>query len=104
MDAAEYVLSDSDRLARADPALDQLSDAVTDNSMLHIIASLDAAADVSLLLQTGQVGCTASSSSVAVRCCSCRYVVPIVLLTWTESCDLDTSYPPTQQYTILRDE
>jgi hypothetical protein len=54
MDAAEYVLSDEDRLALADLALDQLSDAVTDDGILHMIASLDAAADVQLMLSTGQ--------------------------------------------------
>lgn len=53
MDAAEYVISDEDCLALADLALDQLSDAVPDDGILHMIASLDAAADVSLLLQTG---------------------------------------------------
>jgi hypothetical protein len=54
MDAAEYVLSEEDRLALADLALDQLSDAVTDDGILHMIASLDAAADVQLMLSSGQ--------------------------------------------------
>jgi hypothetical protein len=54
MDAAEYVLSEEDRLALADLALDQLSDAVTDDGILHMVASLDAAADVQLMLSTGQ--------------------------------------------------
>lgn len=56
MDAAEYVVLDSDRMALADLALDQLSDAVTDDGVLHMIASLDAAADVQLMLTTSQVG------------------------------------------------
>ncbi|WIA15904.1 hypothetical protein OEZ85_012653 [Tetradesmus obliquus] len=54
MDAAEYVLSDEERLALADLALDQLSDAATDDGILHGIASLDAAADAQLVLSTGQ--------------------------------------------------
>jgi hypothetical protein len=54
MDAAEYVLSEEDRLALADLAHDQLSDAVTDDGILHMIASLDAAADVQLMLSSGQ--------------------------------------------------
>ncbi|KAF6252009.1 hypothetical protein COO60DRAFT_1644433 [Scenedesmus sp. NREL 46B-D3] len=54
MDAAEYVLSEEDRLVLADLALDQLSDAVTDDGILHVVASLDAAADVQLMLSTGR--------------------------------------------------
>jgi hypothetical protein len=54
MDAAEYVLSDQQRLSRADMALEQLSNAITDNAILHLIANLDAAADLELMIRSGQ--------------------------------------------------
>lgn len=54
LDAAELVLSDEDRLALAGLGLDSLSDAVSDASILHFVANLDASLDVQLLLQTGE--------------------------------------------------
>jgi hypothetical protein len=54
MDAAEFVLTDKRRLTRADLALEQLSNAVTDDGILHLIATLDAAADLELLIRSGQ--------------------------------------------------
>jgi hypothetical protein len=54
MDAAEFVLSDKRRRTRADLALEQLSNAVTDDGILHLIATLDAAADLELLIRSGQ--------------------------------------------------
>jgi hypothetical protein len=53
MDAAEYVVSANDRMALASLALDSLSDAVSDESILHFIATLDAEADLQLLINTG---------------------------------------------------
>jgi hypothetical protein len=54
MDAAEYVLSDRQRLYRADVALEQLSNAITDDGILHLIATLGAAADLELMIRSGQ--------------------------------------------------
>lgn len=54
MDAAEYVVSEDDRMSLAALALDSLSDAVSDDAILHLIATLDTEADVALLVQTGQ--------------------------------------------------
>ncbi|WIA33503.1 hypothetical protein OEZ86_006629 [Tetradesmus obliquus] len=54
MDAAEFVLSDRQRLKHADVALEQLSNAVTDDAILRLIATLDAEADLELLLSTGR--------------------------------------------------
>lgn len=54
MDAAEYVVSVDDRMALAALALDSLSDAISDDAILHLIATLDSEADVQLLVQTGQ--------------------------------------------------
>jgi hypothetical protein len=54
MDAAEFVLSDKQRLNRADIALEQLSNAVTDDTILHLIATLDAEADLQLLISSGK--------------------------------------------------
>lgn len=54
MDAAEFVVAVDDRMALAALALDSLSDAVSDASLLAFIATLDAqAGDVPLLLQAG---------------------------------------------------
>jgi hypothetical protein len=54
MAAAEFVLSDKQRLNRADVALEQLSNAVTDDAILHLIATLDAEADLEILISTGK--------------------------------------------------
>jgi hypothetical protein len=53
MDAAEYVVSEDDRMALASLALDSLSDAVSDESILHFIATLDTEADLQLIINTG---------------------------------------------------
>lgn len=84
MDAAEYVLCDEGRMALADLALDQLSDAVTDDGILHMIASLDAAADVQLMLNTVQVrpevaAIMGSTHSLHVHCCQPVWHVGAVL-------------------------
>jgi hypothetical protein len=53
MDAAEYVVSEDDRMALASLALDSLSDAVSDESILYFIATLDTEADLQLIINTG---------------------------------------------------
>lgn len=57
MDAAEYVVSEDDRMALAALALDSLSDAVSDESILHFIATLDTEAELQLIIRTGETGC-----------------------------------------------
>lgn len=53
MDAAEYVVSEDDRMALAALALDSLSDAVSNESILHFIATLDTEAELQLIISTG---------------------------------------------------
>jgi hypothetical protein len=54
MDAAEFVVSEDDRMALAALALDSLSDAVGDASILHFVATLDTEADLGLIISTGE--------------------------------------------------
>jgi hypothetical protein len=53
MDAAEYVVSEDERMALAALALDSLSDAVSNESILHFIATLDTEAELQLIIRTG---------------------------------------------------
>jgi hypothetical protein len=75
MDAAEYVVSQDDRMALAALALDSLSDGVSDESILHLIATLDTQVDLQLLVRTGggllmllTCGCCKAHDSLQADC------------------------------------
>lgn len=54
MDAAEFVVCEDERMALAALALDSLSDAVGDESILHLVATLDTEADLGLIVSMGE--------------------------------------------------